>query len=636
MTNILKCRILLSCFFVGKTTRPWTNKVTGLFTEFMRYAGQKYESYDSMIPDFNKHDYDSYDKSKIVLTVDTLWKVLTEGDLSDIPWSEEIFEKRKLIYACVNPSHRKLYIGQTNSMVTRLSQHFTTARKHSQLGLQTDRFHSFMAFNSFADWLMVPIFLPIDHKSEVDRLEKRMIKMFGNSTLNSQHVVLRSRYVLGPNTKRKSKSLSKLKHNRSRHSKSKSNRTSDKEPLHNLTVQRPCSDKDSPHHLTVQRYCLKTIDKNSEKINAFCYDLVKILSTEDVKLCHMRPCIMVVEISGNHTVSTNWTTVRTQFGNSVVTVKGGFNGIERRLRDIIPDLKSGVITEFEIQKLNLWYNNDAYDTIDKLSRSTVRNANKLLKRTNFDTLLILRKQLNSISHHRRAKDNVCGHLDRILRRRFNFSYTCPLTLRIPYSPTLSKNDILQELHSMIKQLKVSNLLKKHLCLRTKVVFTKRRSIESILCNHRSFAKQLDSDTTITCKCKNFKNFPKVNGHVLCKGTDLPNYYNTTVLHANAKNVLVPHTFDVKQDLSYSLNAFNDSLSTMFNSSVCLKTPNIVPLSVRLEAASTIFEKTIVRSPKLASATHDMPSTQTVKRLKRELQGLVISPLDKNTGNLCIC
>ena len=135
MKNIIMCRILLSCYFVRKTKRPWTTKVTGLLDEFMRYAGQKYEDYNSMIPDYNKHDFDSYSKHECELTVDNLWKVLTDGDLSEIPWSEEIFTNRKLIYACVNPSHRKLYIGQTNSMVSRFSQHLTMAQKHSQLGL---------------------------------------------------------------------------------------------------------------------------------------------------------------------------------------------------------------------------------------------------------------------------------------------------------------------------------------------------------------------------------------------------------------------------------------------------------------------------------------------------------------------
>ena len=69
-------------------------------------------------------------------------------------------------------------------MRTRYYGHFKDAFAHKSKHCPTDRFHSFVAWNSLGSWLMVPIFLPINSVIETNRVEKRIIRSFGDDFLN--------------------------------------------------------------------------------------------------------------------------------------------------------------------------------------------------------------------------------------------------------------------------------------------------------------------------------------------------------------------------------------------------------------------------------------------------------------------
>jgi hypothetical protein len=64
---------------------------------------------------------------------------------------------------------------------------------------------------------MIPIFLPTQTKTEVNRVEKRMIRFFGDSTLNSQHAITHRRFVLGARFAHKKKSASCIARGRTHH-----------------------------------------------------------------------------------------------------------------------------------------------------------------------------------------------------------------------------------------------------------------------------------------------------------------------------------------------------------------------------------------------------------------------------------
>ena len=187
-----------------------------MVNDFLAYASTKYASYDPQSSYYQVRDQQLL--WNLDIDLEKLWLALHTGDFSPIPEAELLFTKRKLVYACVNSSHRKLYIGQATEITTRFTQHFSLSRKHNLYKCKTDRFHSFMAHNSLNSWMILPIFVPIDSLTEVARVEKRIIRSFGDSTLNSQHVLLRKRFVYGPVHKEKTRSLSYFKHCRNRFS----------------------------------------------------------------------------------------------------------------------------------------------------------------------------------------------------------------------------------------------------------------------------------------------------------------------------------------------------------------------------------------------------------------------------------
>ena len=145
------------------------------------------------------------------------------------------------------------------------------------------------------------------------------------------------------------------------------------------------------------------------------------------------------------------------------------------------------------------YNKGAYQVITKLGNATNRVAKRVCKYVSFENMLSLRKQVNSACHHSRSKENASGHLDFWLRKRFNFSYTAPLLFKIPYSPNVSKRDIGSSLVSTIKSMDCPSVLKNHLQSKLKIVFTKRPPVESMLCNHRKFARSFVNKKNVTCR-----------------------------------------------------------------------------------------------------------------------------------------
>ena len=71
-------------------------------------------------------------------------------------------------------------------------------------------------------------------------------------------------------------------------------------------------------------------------------------------------------------------------------------------------------------------------------------------------------------------------------------------LKIPYSPHVSKRDISSLLQDAIRSIQCPSVLQNHLISKIKIVFTKRKSVESILCNHRKFARSFDVAQPAKC------------------------------------------------------------------------------------------------------------------------------------------
>ena len=127
--------------------------------------------------------------------------------------------------------------------------------------------------------------------------------------------------------------------------------------------------------------------------------------------------------------------------------------------------------------------------------------------------------------------------------------------------------------------------------------------------------------------------PLVDGHVLCKGTDITDPRFAAVFSHNSKNILIPNNSDLKRELTVALTLFKKLLRSSVNNIGCKNTH--LSGDVISRVVSGLFNKSASRSNALPVASSSLPSTWNVQKVSKLLRGLVISPLDKNTGSLCI-
>ena len=604
LENIIKCHVILSIFMLNKTSMPWTNQVARLANDFLWYSSTKYTNHTV------------YNKSKNfipLIDVKQLWVSLNSGDFSSFTYHDLLFPNQKVIYAFVNPSHRKLYVGQTKNVVARFTQHLRESWLNKVISKKTDRFHSYMANNNYGSWCMIPIFLPTETKTDVDKTERRMIRFFGDSTLNSTHVISARRFNFSTRSSGKHVSKSCLQHNR--------NRPKQTKRLIPFSTQR--------FTLTKQQ------NDSSNMILSTHHDLCKILALEQVKNCRESHKI-TLKVTGNLSINTNWQTVRMLYGKTVV--KNTSTNALCSLSSCIRLLKKGTCPPINIVACNVWNDVNSYDTLKTLGTSTEHVAKRMCRHMSFETLFSLRKKI-SLLRTRRVRELAQVHLDKYLKKRFGVKFNAPLTMKVAFSPSLSKHDIHTQALRMINNLSIPKFFASHLTKQLRIVFTKRQSIDSILCNHRSFARTYGSflcdDPPRSCVCHQYPNLPRVDGHILFKGNESNNEKIYDVCRHNAKNVVLPHRFDTKNDITRAFCVLNENLSKSFNSSVANISNTIKQLSIEDLVDASLMNQSD-RKSSMSSAVYSLPSTHTVKKLKKNLSGLVISPLDKNTGSLCFC
>jgi len=201
---------------------------------------------------------------------------------------------------------------------------------------------------------MIPIFLPTQTKTEIDRVEKRMIRFFGDSTLNSQHTITHRRFVLGARFAHKKKSASCIARGRTRYTTSGTKITNTYANI-------------QPNH---NQFFNLSIRNSSTTTTTKFYSLCELLKQDSVKSCHMANNTVRVDISGNLTTYTNWNTIRLLYGNSIVTKLD--SSITTTLASCVRGIKNGSITSLVINKVNIWNDKDSEFILNKLGRGGVR------------------------------------------------------------------------------------------------------------------------------------------------------------------------------------------------------------------------------------------------------------------------
>ncbi|GBG78212.1 hypothetical protein CBR_g26245 [Chara braunii] len=212
---------------------------------------------------------------------------------------------------------------------------------------------------------------------------------------------------------------------------------------------------------------------------------------------------------------------------------------------------------------------------------------------------------------KRSRAILRGVVSRTIKSRFAISIRNRVIVRVEYEVGLSKWKVSESCKRRIRQTCTSEKMAEFVCRRMRVVWVRHKTVGEIMCNHRRFARK--EEQLMTCTCSELK-FPKSEeGHVKFRFSEK---IETVSGLRNLKNVPIPS----RRDGRALARCANEAMEAFFGHGQ-------VRLFQREELQSCYR---VVREEQGGLTTN-----QTVM-VRRQLEGLVIMPLDHNMGDTMAC
>ena len=576
----------------GTCKRTWSHKISDLFNSYVTIKRGNFRC-DKRI-EWN-YDYKLIQQALNATSDDGL------KYLYKVSCIKHFNLEKQMVYAMVNLDHNKIYVGRTNNLLRRLSEHIRCAFKHKHEGADTERVHAYMSHNKAQNWTLVPICAINNILADAKLAEARYIKLLHRNRLLNDDFHTRAR----------NSTLSKKSKSFCRPNRYKTHRGKKPSTVSNyVPTQYIISDVSTP----------STVVTSS-------YDFCRILQYLNSKPCQILQHTSV-STCGNLTELTNWTRVKYYYGQSMLTYKLDGNTHSVRLSKALRLIKSGEISSFVV--------NQVVTTIDKLTQVTLerigkskRVAKQICGAATLHELLSWRSKCYVIRNNKLRNYSACS-IEKYLQSRFKLRYSKPYTIRLPYSPNLSMQAIKAQAMLLIDAMDTEPSYARLLKRRLRVVYTKRPSIEDFVSNHKKFCKEYKHSQPPSCVCDKFLKLPKVDGHVAFKATDVNFHLIKKCLHVNAKNIITPTehsvTHEVKAAFGLFISELQDAHVNVF--------PDDTDLQSQVEDNLESFQIEIVNDLKTTDTC--LPTMHDVIKFKRKYKGLVVCPLDKNTGCMFLC
>lgn len=587
----------------GACDRSWSHKIGDLFNSFVAtkrgvlHATQRVDwkySYKLL-----RHAVDSNDLS-IVHKVSCL---------------QPQHLNKHMVYAMVNLKHKKFYVGRTNNLLRRLSEHFRDALKHQREGTPTERVHAYMAHTDILRWTMCPIFSTNNILADVKLAETRMIKALGRNRLLNDDFHTRARNHL----------LTKKSKTFNRSNRSKTHR--ERKPGNIPRAARGCS------YLPTQFIVRDTSDMSQVEVHS--YDICAIFDwlhkwTTKLTIANKR-----IFVHGTFHGLSNWKRIRLLYGQSAVASHTNGEGENTdtdstpTLTSLLKHMKSGNTQEFSLSSVLKTEDKYTTDILERVGKSK-RAAKRICHTGSLYEVLRWRAKVHLV-HNKKLRAYAACNIEKHLKEAWHLNYNKPIVMRIPFSPNLSLHAIRAEALRLIDTMQTEPTFAVLLKRRLRVVFTKRTSIESYVSNHKKYCKTYKHETHAKCVCDNFKALPKVNGHIAFKATDTNNTLIAKCLHGNAKNILSPTDVSSNEDIANAFENLITTLSQVHNYVFGNEEDNLrTEIKTRLES----FHVTVKAN--LNKLSSILPNVHDIRKFKRKYKGLVCCPLDKNTGCMFLC
>ena len=463
-----------------------------------------------------------------------LKRLLTQSESED--WLASQKDCDHIVYAIVNHTTGKSYIGRTSNKNMRRQQHLHSIYKGTRLTAKTYRdskdsakkLYRFACKHKPFQWALIPF--DCTHGLAIGKLEKQYIKRY--------------------------KKVSSLNNTPWLHKVSGSNRR-----VKALRNKKFCQTSTTSAHKAMLR----------PKDHTTMYKLIQPFGCLETPLLnsileHIRRNIKMgvqrsyrIYITQGHKDFSNYTSIRRRFSSESIHIHG--EGIHR---DIPLSALQSYISKNKIM----------YIDIDKLKTSD----NKTTWANTFQELLETPKKFSSMSmedliwHYFKAnilmykqKKMIRSKIRHQLKTRFKLLPLDHIIMKLPTN-NYNRRTIYRIMKTAIYAYKtIPAYLQNYLIKSAKIVLTKRSSILDILNNNIKLSKGFGTKKTKCCCTHIKKNIPEctlLHGHCIQKYLDLPKPW--AFMDSNLKNIPVPGSIDTKRETEKGLKEFINSTLYKFH------------------------------------------------------------------------
>ena len=513
-----------------------------------------------------------------------LMRIASETMNNDPRW-----DKLPIVYARFNLRCKYIYIGKTHAsdgFQSRLQTHMREVHHH-----YTNHKHDCTQKDSYDiqgkystdQWFMVPIIFADDDDS-LGRLEKIAIKRYG--TLNKRVAA-----------KRHSR---RFPHRRTR----------------NRKRHRSCRHKQTLPLLPTIDHPVTTWHSTDNESTNLDHVMQKI-TTSNLP-CHVTHHKGLIS-------DTNFNSIFRKYSTHTVKL---IDGRTLPLKGALCHIKRGC--DFTVVAMpHRTSNKPVIDQLMYLAQHS--HAHKTMRNRMADSDIEHCYKNLRLIRHRDTRSKATAAMRCIIKHRYKGFVFQPFILRMPYHHLVHKHKLRMMLQDYVRtHLRHFPTWLQDIHIRkARTIQLKNKSIGDHLINMRQHAI-IGAHTAPQCMCHKLRtthphiDFPSVDGHIFITGEEYAGP-SAHVLTQNCKNIPTPELGDVTQAIVHAFQKLADTRD--------IKTP---PWD---EHTTSCLASTC--SVPAAPGSHDHQSNNTcslaeVLKIKRNMNGLVVGPLDKNLGKLAIC
>ncbi|GBG75917.1 hypothetical protein CBR_g21159 [Chara braunii] len=212
-------------------------------------------------------------------------------------------------------------------------------------------------------------------------------------------------------------------------------------------------------------------------------------------------------------------------------------------------------------------------------------------------------------HSKSTRKQLKDAIGKVVSGKVGINIRRRIVIALQYDSTIKKREVRVLVAEEVEKTDLHRSIKSILKRKMMVVWRKNETVASLLCNHYTVARSAEGK----CTCSDFQ-LPRSEGHVLTRISELTDIRPELT---NSRNIARP-TWKLRE---------NQLQSTIFQA-----------VKGVLKGKMKTTEQSLSVQDCLQTRREDKPGVieeAEVKQLKREFDGLVVVPVDRNSGDLAL-